>query len=237
MLIGLTEFYRALSQKFLPIHTLGYLLSIGYVFILNNFVFSKFLVMFSAFIIALLIFLVFESLKTNIIDCVITFFGFFYITFLLSFIFLVRKQTYGNFFVWLIFISGWGCDTFAYFIGKIFGRNKLVPNLSPKKTIEGALGGIIGSVVVSYFYSFFFANAFGINYSKINFLCVIICFVGAIFSELGDLSASAIKRYKHLKDYGNILPGHGGFLDRFDSILFTAPIIYIALYLIRNIGR
>jgi len=226
----LTEFYKAMSKKILPIHTMGYILSIEYIFVLTKFNFAKFLIMFSTFIIAILIFLVFEYLKTNIIDCVITFFGFFYITFLLSFIFLVRRRPDGNFFVWLIFISAWGCDTFAYFTGKISGKNKLAPQLSPKKTIEGSIGGILGAVLSAYLYSKIFSRLYKLNYSHINFTCVIICLIGAIFSQLGDLAASAIKRNRNLKNYGDILPGHGGLLDRFDSVLFTAPIVYIYLY-------
>lgn len=235
-IICLSEIYNALSKRKLAVHILGYLLSAGYVFILNGFTFTKFIILFSSFIIALLVFLVFNHMNTNIMDCIITFFGFFYVTFLLSFIFLVRKQIYGEFFVWLIFISAWGCDTFAYFTGRFFGKNKLIPGLSPKKTVEGAIGGILGATLISILYCIFFAQYFNVKFLNLTAFCGIICFVGSVFGQLGDLSASAIKRYGDLKDYGSVLPGHGGFLDRFDSVLFTAPIVYIFLYIIREFG-
>jgi phosphatidate cytidylyltransferase len=232
-LLGLTEIYKALSQKFLPIHTLGYLLSIFYILIITNYSFEKFAVIVIAFFILMSVFYVFRCFDTNIIDCCITLFGFFYVTFLLSFILLVRIQTYGNLFVWLIFISAWCCDTCAYFAGSIFGKNKLMPNISPKKTIEGSIGGILGAVLIAYLYSICFMQSINIFNVNVKLLCVAICFIGSIISQLGDLSASAIKRYAHLKDYGNILPGHGGFIDRFDSVLFAAPTIYVLLYFIR----
>ena len=239
---GLDEIYLALSKKKLAVHILGYLLSAAYIFILNDFRLSKFIIISSIFVIALLIFLVFDHVHTNIIDCIITLFGFFYISFLLSFVLLVRKKLNGEFFTWLIFISSWGCDTCAYFSGKLLGRNKLVPDLSPKKTIEGAIGGTIGATIMAfiyaYTYSFLFNGRVNINKNlslskiKLVFLCCALSFICSVFAQLGDLSASAIKRYRNLKDYGNILPGHGGFLDRFDSVLFTAPVIYIFLYFI-----
>lgn len=239
---GLDEIYKALSRKKLSIHVLGYLLSAAYLFILANFTFTKFIITSSIFIIALLIFLVFDHANINIMDCIITLFGFFYISFLLSFIVLVRKKVNGEFFTWLIFISAWGCDTCAYFSGKLLGRNKLVPDLSPKKTIEGAIGGTVGATLIALGYVFVYIYLFNghVNINKnlcqdnisLIITCSALSFVGSIFAQLGDLSASAIKRYRNLKDYGNIFPGHGGFLDRFDSILFTAPVIYILLYFI-----
>ncbi len=235
-LICLYEVYNAFAKKFMPIHVLGYLLSVAYIFILNNFTFVKFILVVGSFIISLLILLVLDHSNINIVDCMITFFGFFYITFLLSFIILVRRQAYGEFFVWLIFISAWGCDTFAYFTGYLFGKHKLIPRLSPKKTIEGAIGGIVGTTLLGFLYCKLFASVFAVNYLNLTLICVSMSFIGSLLAQLGDLSASAIKRYGNVKDYGKILPGHGGFLDRLDSILFTAPMVYIFLYFIRNFG-
>ena len=237
-LVSLHEFYCALSKKKLNVHILGYLVSVVYyIFVLNNFSMGKFVIAFSSFIIALLIFLVFNNSTTTIIDCIITLFGFFYVTFLLSFIIFVYRLEFGKFFVWLIFISAWGCDTFAYFSGKIFGKNKLIPNLSPKKTVEGTVGGVVGATLIAVLYAMLFSGFYDVrtNWNLIC-ICTIICFVGAMLSQLGDLSASAIKRYGRLKDYGNILPGHGGFLDRFDSVLLSAPFVYLSMYLIRKFG-
>lgn len=223
--IGLSEFYGVMSQKNSLIHYLGYVLSIGYIVILNNFTFAKFILLLAAFMLLLLIFMVMRSF--NIIDCIVTLFGFFYITFLLSFIVLVRRQPDGDIFVWLIFITGWGCDTFAYFFGKLFGKHKLI-SLSPNKTIEGSIGGVIAVIILSSIYAMFT--------HKSILLFVAIGLICSVFAQLGDLSASAIKRYSNVKDYGNIIPGHGGFIDRFDSILFTAPVVYIILHMLKIYG-
>ena len=235
-MIGLNEIYSAISKNKLRINILGYLLSGAYIFILNNFTFKKFIIISSTFIIIALIFLVFDYKKINIIDCIIMLFGFFYVSFLLSFIILVRKQIYGEFFTWLIFISAWGCDTCAYFFGKIFGRKKLIPGLSPKKTVEGAIGGSLGATLLGFVYAFLISYFYKIKHNNFLLACVIICFVGSVLAQLGDLAASAIKRYNNLKDYGKIFPGHGGFLDRFDSVLFTGPVVYIFLYFMQRIN-
>lgn len=119
----------------------------------------------------------------------------------------------------IIPITAWGSDTFAYFTGCRFGKNKLCPHLSPKKTVEGALGGIAGSLILVVLYALIF---------KIdNMLFVILAGIfGAIAGQIGDLVASKIKRICDIKDFGYIMPGHGGVLDRFDSILLTTPVIY-----------
>lgn len=125
----------------------------------------------------------------------------------------------GSKYVWLVYIIAFGSDTFAYFTGKLFGRHKLYPEVSPNKTIEGAIGGVIGCTIISILY---------FDYLRINkFIYIIIFSISAsVFSMVGDLSASKIKREFGIKDFGKFLPGHGGILDRFDSVLFVAPIVY-----------
>lgn len=129
-------------------------------------------------------------------------------------------------FVWLVYIIAFGSDTFAYFTGKFFGKNKLYPEVSPNKTIEGAIGGIIGSTILSLIY---------FNYLSINkyFYIIIFSVSASIFSMAGDLTVSKIKREFGIKDFGYLLPGHGGIMDRFDSVLFVAPAVYyfITLFL------
>ncbi|MCT4595619.1 MAG: phosphatidate cytidylyltransferase [Anaeromicrobium sp.] len=157
--------------------------------------------------------------KFTIKDTVVTITGLFYVSFLANHIALMTKnENYGKF-VWLIFIIAWATDTCAYFTGYLFGKNKLCPQISPKKTIEGALGGILGSVLVSIIYSYYFIPKYVIHFA-------IIGLIGSILGQIGDLVASMFKRYCEIKDYGKIMPGHGGILDRFDSILFTAPLVY-----------
>lgn len=130
--------------------------------------------------------------------------------------------------MWLIFLSSWGCDTFAYCTGMLLGRHKLAPVLSPKKSIEGAVGGVAGAALLGFIY----ASLFGASMAELDnpqAACTIACAIAAVISQIGDLAASAIKRNHNIKDYGHLIPGHGGILDRFDSMIFTAPAIYFAL--------
>ena len=127
----------------------------------------------------------------------------------------------------LIFLSSWGCDTFAYCTGMLLGRHKLAPVLSPKKSVEGAIGGIAGAALLGVLYGVL---------TKGNIpIYALICAVGAAASQVGDLAASAVKRQHNIKDYGHLIPGHGGILDRFDSVIVTAPMIYILAVLLMDI--
>lgn len=149
-----------------------------------------------------------------------------YAPIMLSFIYMVRCLPYGEYTVWMIFISSWICDTCAYLTGILIGRHKLAPKLSPKKSIEGAVGGIAGSAIVGALYGYFIVEPI-IKEQSITWVFVIISAVGAVISQVGDLAASAIKRNHEIKDYGKLIPGHGGVMDRFDSVIFTAPMIYL----------
>lgn len=155
----------------------------------------------------------------NILDGPITSLGIFYIPFMISHVVLVDQiEGYSNM-VFMIFITAFATDICAYFTGYLFGKHKLCPSLSPKKTVEGAIGGTLGSIIFSSVFGYFVFPG-----NLIHF--IIMGFVGAIFAQVGDLSASAFKRKMGIKDYSNLIPGHGGALDRFDSVLFTAPFIY-----------
>lgn len=146
------------------------------------------------------------------------FFGLVYVAVMLSFILLTRNLENGKILVWLIFFCSWGCDTCAYCVGMLIGKHKMAPVLSPKKSIEGAVGGVAGAAALGAIYAAA-THAPAMEYA-------VICAVGALISMVGDLAASAIKRNKGIKDYGKLIPGHGGILDRFDSVIFTAPVIY-----------
>ena len=158
------------------------------------------------------------------------FLGIIYVAITFSFIYLIReKNEYGRYIIWLVFISSWGSDTFAYCVGMLFGKHKFLPVLSPNKTIEGVIGGIIGAAVLGAIYNYIFLNKFYNNISYSTIRIAIASAIGAVISMLGDLTASAIKRDYDVKDYGNIIPGHGGILDRFDSVIFTAPALFFLL--------
>ncbi len=137
---------------------------------------------------------------------------------------LLHVGTYGLAYVILALCSAWISDTGAYFAGTFFGKHKLCPEISPKKTIEGFFGGIAANILVMILFSWIYSLITDIH---VHYLWLIFAgAVCAVISVLGDLSASVIKRQQGLKDFGNIMPGHGGVMDRFDSVLFTVPAFY-----------
>ena len=153
------------------------------------------------------------------------FFGMFYVGTMLSYVYQIRTLNNGLYLAFLVFLCSWGCDTCAYCVGVLIGKHKMAPKLSPKKSIEGAVGGVLGSALLTALYCFIFRNHMNIDGTEIAILAVIAAVAGLI-SMVGDLCASAIKRNYDIKDYGHLIPGHGGILDRFDSMIITAPIIY-----------
>lgn len=153
-------------------------------------------------------------------------FGFIYVPVMLSFLYLTREGIrLGEWLVWLIFIASWGSDTCAYVVGRLFGKKKLAPVLSPKKSVEGALGGIFGAALLGLIFAYLMV---WLKKEPLSLLpaFAVIGGLGSIISQIGDLAASGIKRNFEAKDYGRLIPGHGGILDRFDSIIITAPIVF-----------
>ncbi len=149
-------------------------------------------------------------------------FSFLYVPVMMSFIELTRMEEGGEYAVWMILICSWGSDTFAYVVGKLVGKKKIFPKLSPKKSLEGCIGGVLGAALLGVLYSRF---VLGRTDGSIG-LFALICALGAVVSMVGDLAASAVKRNRGIKDYGKLIPGHGGIMDRFDSVIMTAPMIY-----------
>lgn len=127
---------------------------------------------------------------------------------------------------WLVVIAAFGSDIMAYFTGYFLGKHKMAPNLSPKKTIEGAVGGVVGSAVLCGIFGYFF-------YPTMMVHCMIIGVLGGMVAEAGDLTSSMFKRGMGIKDYGHLIPGHGGIMDRFDSVIFVAPAVcYYILFVL-----
>ncbi len=243
---GLIELFQVLNLHKSGLSYIAYIFTIFYYIIVAFYQKNGILLFLIVFLLLLLLFYVLSYPAYNIKEVAITFFSIIYVAVTFSFIYLIRIiENNGIYFVWLIFIASWGSDTFAYCIGMLFGKHKLSTILSPNKTIEGMIGGIIGALVLGFLYSFilnrvnininlpFFSNSINI-YLDIPLSSIqvgIACAIGSVISMIGDLTASAIKRDYNVKDYGNIIPGHGGILDRFDSVIFTAPALYFILIL------
>jgi phosphatidate cytidylyltransferase len=165
-------------------------------------------------------------------DVMAAFMSFFYVAVMLSYVYLIRDMEHGLVLVLLIFVSSWGNDTCAYLVGFTCGKHKMSPVLSPKKSIEGLIGGIVGAGILGAVFGVIYNN-YVAEMHMAPLVFALIGAVGALPAVIGDLAASAIKRNNDIKDYGKLIPGHGGIMDRFDSIIFTAPIVYyMVLYLL-----
>lgn len=213
--IGIKEVYASFKDKNInPINFIGNLFILG-LLIMNifNLPFKIFLVLCIALFIVASLSIIFTD--KNILDLCVTVFGLVYVTLPFQAIVVTHKISPTNpNITWLIFIIAFSTDIFAYLSGKYFGKNKLIPKVSPNKTIEGSLGGILGSVISTSIYCAIF------NFNLIEFIPIAI--LGSILAQIGDLFASSIKRYNNIKDFGNLIPGHGGIIDRFDSIIFVS---------------
>ena len=226
VVIGLYEFYKSFG-KINILHILGIAYGAGYMALLGLDNFEPYLLIIIFVILNLIMLVIFYD-KIKITDCMNAIFGFIYIAILTSTIFLITQLNLGRYLIWLVFLSAWGCDTGAYTFGKLFGKRKLIPKLSPNKTIAGAIGGGFLAALLCGIYGYIIYSMNFVPF-RIVYFSIIIGLIGAIAAQFGDLSASAIKRHTGKKDFGNLIPGHGGILDRFDSILFTAPMVYIFL--------
>ncbi len=220
-LIGMRELYKVMKvsdEHVTVLELVGYLGAVLY-YIAMKADFGNYGTM--AIIISMILILfvyVFGYPKYHAEQVMAAFFGVVYVAVMLSFIYLTRSLPDGKFLVWLIFLCSWGCDTCAYCVGMLIGKHKMAPVLSPKKSIEGAVGGVVGAALLGVIYA-------AATQGKMAEYALI-CAVGALISMVGDLAASAIKRNQNIKDYGKLIPGHGGILDRFDSVIITAPVIY-----------
>lgn len=230
-LIGQFELYRAVKMEKTALAFLGYCANIGYG-VLLFYQLHEYIVIYSVvFLVALLAVYVVQYPKIVTEQVSLIFFGFFYVVVLLSYIYQVRMKPSGIYTVWLIFIAAWGSDTFAYCVGMLIGKHKLPSKLSPKKTIEGCVGGMIGAGLLGFLYAVIFRKEVSADFTNPQLLFTMIGCCGSVIAQFGDLAASAIKRNHDMKDYGKLIPGHGGILDRFDSILFTAPVVYLLVIL------
>lgn len=161
-------------------------------------------------------------------------FSFLYGPVMLSFLYLLREGFEdGIYLVWFVFLASWGSDTCAYCVGVLIGKHKMTPKLSPKKSVEGAVGGILGAALLFVLYTHFVISQYTMTTLSLP-LAAVLGAVGALISMVGDLAASAVKRDHGIKDYGKLIPGHGGIMDRFDSVIVAAPIVFLGIVLMQG---
>ena len=232
-LIGLGELYRAIGIQKSGLSELalaGYI-GTGVYYAMMLFGPDRYYMIAAIFILTAFLFVyVFTFPKYRAEQVMGGFFGVLYVSVMLSYIYQTRVMENGVYLVWLIFLCSWGCDTCAYCVGMLIGKHKMSPVLSPKKSVEGAIGGVAGAALLGGIYAAVLSRFAGLDDEIMKY--GVICAVGALISMVGDLSASAIKRNHEIKDYGTLIPGHGGILDRFDSVIFTAPVIWFLAELI-----
>lgn len=231
-ILSMSEYLNAASKKSNPIKWISYL-SCGLISLLGllptelyaNAIFTIIP------IILLILFLqvIVTEMKTNFNDLVYTFVGIIYIAFCIASMAMVRNLENGKILIWYIFWTGWATDVFAYSIGRRFGKHKF-SKVSPKKSIEGCVAGTIGAILVALVYTYFINLYSAVEYSYLHIS--IISLILSLVGQVGDFAASTIKRYVEIKDYSNLIPGHGGMLDRIDSIMFIAPFAYMLLNLL-----
>lgn len=226
--IGMNELNRVFGIESSPLGWASYLACAVYYANLRVPFLPDMMLFVSAYVILLLVIYVISFPKYKADQVMAAFFSFFYVGLMLSYIYQTRMLMHGRYFVWLILLCSWGSDTCAYCVGVLFGKHKMAPVLSPKKSIEGAVGGVVGAMLLTWLYCYIFRGAMHIP-PHVPFIAALIAGAGALISMVGDLGASAIKRNYDIKDYGTLIPGHGGILDRFDSVIITAPIIYYLL--------
>ena len=223
--IGMFELFRVKKKKKSLLSVVPYIALILFYINLRWSFIPDVMMLFMGFLIVLMFVDVLSYPKYDAKQLMAAFFGMFYVGTMLSYVYQIRTLNNGLYLAFLVFLCSWGCDTCAYCVGVLIGKHKMAPKLSPKKSIEGAVGGVLGSALLTALYCFIFRNHMNIDGTEIAILAVIAAVAGLI-SMVGDLCASAIKRNYDIKDYGHLIPGHGGILDRFDSMIITAPIIY-----------
>ena len=230
IILALYEVYKPFGlMKKLPLAVLGFSLALCFAF--GDLKYSNFTTpLICGYVMLMFILAICYHKTIKFPDIALLLFTTIYIALFLAHIRLLKDENFGSYLIYSVFIGAWATDTGAYFSGMHFGKNKLIPEISPNKTVEGAVGGMVFTIISFVAYGFvleFFLNLnFPISYT-INFINIaLLGLVSSIAAQVGDIAASMIKRELGIKDYGNILPGHGGILDRFDSVIFVAPVVY-----------
>ncbi len=224
----LHEYFSCFKDKAKPIQEIGYIsaLIIPIIHILEPRQFVYLLLIIPITVVWIFLRVIVSNMKITIYDAAVTLLGIIYIVGFMIFLPLIIDLQDGKLLVWYALFTAWGTDVFAYLIGKAFGKHKFT-EVSPKKSIEGCVAGIIGAIVFVLVYTYVLNTYMNFNISYL-YITVVAIFL-SIIGQIGDLSASTIKRYAGIKDFSNLIPGHGGMLDRLDSVIFVAPFAFFFL--------
>ena len=230
--MSLHEYFNAFKEKANPVIWIGYvasaLIALIHIIPLEH-AMTIVSILIPAGITLMFLQVILSNMKTNINDIAITFFGICYISLFLMFVPLLHAMENGKLLIWFLIAGAWGTDSAAYLVGRHMGKHKF-SKISPNKTIEGCIGGILGSVGFGLLFAYCFNTYFGMEFSYIKIILIQI--VLSVVGQIGDFAASSIKRYVGIKDFSNLIPGHGGMLDRIDSVIFIAPFAYMLLKLL-----
>ncbi len=230
--IALFEMYRSVKAVKKPYMLLpGMIAALILPFLEGNY--SLIFLIIVLYTIVMLTAMLFHHETVTVEDTAKIYFLTLYLTLFTSCLAYIRSMDGGKYLIWVVLIGAFASDIFAYFTGVFIGRHKLCPKISPKKTIEGAIGGIVGTALCFVIYGVVLSKVFSFDVSYP--MLVILGIISAVISQLGDLTASVIKRQYGIKDYGKLIPGHGGIMDRCDSLIFVAPAVYLSLIFIGNI--
>lgn len=224
----LHEYFSCFKDKAKPIQEIGYIsaLIIPCVHLLKEEQLTYLLLIIPITMVWVFVKVIASNMKITIYDAAITVLGIIYVVGFMIFLPLTVGLEYGKLLVWYPIAAAWGTDTFAYFVGKAIGKHKFT-EVSPKKSLEGCIGGLLGGVLLTLGYTYVLNTNFDFNISYLYI--VVVSMLLSIIGQIGDLAASTIKRYAGVKDFGRLIPGHGGMLDRLDSIIFVAPFAYFFL--------
>ncbi|MBE5923856.1 MAG: phosphatidate cytidylyltransferase [Lachnospiraceae bacterium] len=231
-LIGIWEYLRIYSLEKSVFAFVDYAFTIAFyalIFLNKEFLFFPAII---GLLMVILAIYVFNFPKYMDHDVAKVLFIFVYVTVLLSYVLRLREMESGLYLVFYLLIASWGNDICAYFFGRALGKHKLAPKVSPNKSIEGFIGGIFGAFAIGIAFAMVFPEQLPFTVPVFG---GVVAAVAAMASVIGDLAASAIKRNHDIKDYSSLIPGHGGILDRFDSVIYIAPIIYWLVRLIEMV--
>lgn len=226
-ILAMDEYFNAISKVAKPVRWIGYLscISIAFIHVIpQNVLINISILAMPTILLILFLHVIVTEMKTNFKDIAYTFIGIIYVVLFIMFIAKINGMNDGKILIWYAILSAWGTDIFAYIIGRAIGKHKF-SKISPKKSIEGCIGGTLGAVILVLLYTYVANTFFAVNYSYL--FMGIASLILSIIGQIGDLVASTIKRYVDIKDYSNLIPGHGGMLDRIDSLMFLAPFAYI----------